>query len=102
MPAGSSVDFETSLLPILPGQSSVKKDDHEIDVYSVPGMMNGFLGADSQAEATAWGAVCQKAKSYKLEGVYFLKAEAQDAQRKADETQRKVEQEQLMKDIAGK
>ena len=102
MPAGSSVDFETSLLPILPDQSSMKKDDYEIDVYSVLGLMNGFLKADSQKETDAWGDVCQKAKSYKLEGVYFLKAEAQEAQRKADEVVRQVEQEQLMKDIVGK
>lgn len=102
MPAGSSVDFETSLLPILPNQSGAMKDDYEINVYSVLGMMDGFLGANSQAEMAAWGDVCQKAKSYKLEGVYFLKAEAQEAQRRADKAQRQLEQEQFVKDIVGK
>lgn len=102
MPAGSSVDFETTLMPILPTQSSLKADDYEMSLASIIGLSRGLLQADGQTLETVWGEVCQAAKSYKLEDVYFTKAEAREAQRQADEVAKQLEQEQMMEELRSK
>ena len=93
MPAGSRVDFETSLIPILPGKEEVKADDYEIDYATVIGLMNSMVGGNKEQLTKKWLEVCQAAKSYKLEAVFFAKAELRKVQREADEIVKKVEQE---------
>lgn len=103
MPAGSSVDFETTMVPILPGwSSSYKEDDFEQTALGAVTLPSAILSADPEEVTKAWKDVCQNAKSYKLDGVFFTKSEAAKAQREADEVQKQVEREQQMKELTGK
>lgn len=98
MPAGSSVDFETIMIPVLPSWSTYKKDDFEVTALTVAMLPENILKADPEKALEAHKETCQNAKSYKLDGVFFMQSEAAEAQRKADEVVRQVEREQRMKE----
>ena len=83
--AGSSVDFEATLMPLIPRwyeKSSITgnlnaygSEDYEMSIAGFIGLTRSILDLDSKEFQDAFKNACDNAASFELENVFFAKEE---------------------------